>query len=642
MKFWRLAGFNNRSTDSNRHKSFLAKLENIIEENLNNEQFGVEDLAQRMNIDRTQLYRKVKSITDKSVSQFIRETRLKKALELLKNEESTVSEIAYKAGFGSPTYFNKCFHEHYGFSPGELRKKGFNSIGSGKSSSRRLYYYIGGLSFLIIALALIWNYYPVKESVAEEMMPNKSIAVLVFEDLSPDGNNKWLGEAVADEILNILAKNENLTVIGKISSFSFKDKDVTHKKIGKTLNAETVLKGSINKIGDQLRITCQLIMVENEELIWANKYDRATSDIFQIIDDVARNITISLISEISDEEVKNIKMAYYPETEAFEYFTKGIQLLLEFVTKRDNNEILLLAEKMFKKAISIDTSYVDALAGLADVYYTYGAFSPDEREEYHVKGDSILIIAYKLNANAPFVLYLKGSISKNLDSAFYFLKKAFDLDPYNLGTLWLVNKLINSGFHNLSLNLCNRYLERDPLNPAFRDWQVSSLWNMGQTEAAREQLTKGLEFHQDHYFLNWIHFSISVLVDKDPAEAKRISEFLNQKDSLRGIYERNTPFRKALILAVEGRREEALKESTDWPVYAILGMKKEAMEKLDQAIKDYPGEWGDRDYFYGYLSLKNKVVFDNIREEPQFQEWLKEAKIEYDKRIEKYGHLFDD
>ena len=349
MRSWKLAGFNNKSTDSTRHNQFLAKLKIIIEENLNNEQFGVEDLANRMNMDRTQVYRKVKSITDKSVSQFIREVRLEKALELLKNDEETISEIAYKVGFGSPTYFNTCFHEQYGISPGEFRKKEFVGIEPGKSTSRRLYYYIGGLSVLIIAFLLIWNFYPDKESV-DRSIQNKSIAVLAFEDLSPEGNHEWLGDAVADEILNILSQNEDLTVIGRRSSFSFKERDVTLKEIGKTLNVETILKGSVSKIGDQIRITSQLIAVKNEEMIRADKYDRNALDIYQIIDDVARNITISLINEISEEEVKDIKMAYQPKVEAFEYFTKGMQLLLEFVTRRDNNETLLLAAEMFQKS----------------------------------------------------------------------------------------------------------------------------------------------------------------------------------------------------------------------------------------------------------------------------------------------------
>ena len=299
-------------------------------------------------------------------------------------------------------------------------------------------------------------------------------------------------------------------------------------------------------------------------------------------------------------------------------------------------------QKCFKKAISIDPGYVDAITGLAHAYWTYGAFSSDDIEEYHGRCDSVLRIADRLNSNTPYSLYLKGFVNLDPDSGFYFLKKAYDLDPYNVGSTLLVNKLINYGFHNLSLKLCNRYLARDPLNPVLREWQVSSLWNMGQTEAAREQLNKGLEFYPEHYWLHLINFAISVLVDRDPVEARRISEFLDQKDSLRGYKGRNTPFWESRILALEGRKEEALKESSDWPVYAILGMKQEAIAILDSAIKAYPYEWDNKDYWYGYLSLKYKVVFDNIRKEPQFQEWLEEAKIEYDKRIEKYGHLFDE
>ncbi|MEN8118607.1 MAG: helix-turn-helix domain-containing protein, partial [Bacteroidota bacterium] len=101
--------------------SLINSVRLIILENLDNENFGVKDLAGEVGISRFQLYRKIQLITNKSVSQFIREVRVEKALELLNKGEQTVSEIAYQVGFSSPSYFNKCFKEKYGFSPGEAK-----------------------------------------------------------------------------------------------------------------------------------------------------------------------------------------------------------------------------------------------------------------------------------------------------------------------------------------------------------------------------------------------------------------------------------------------------------------------------------------------------------------------------------------
>ena len=89
--------------------SFLNKVEQVISQHIENEKFGVSELAEHLNLSRSQILRKIKSSTGTSANQFIRDIRLSKALELLRNEELTVSEIAYNVGFGSPSYFNKCF-----------------------------------------------------------------------------------------------------------------------------------------------------------------------------------------------------------------------------------------------------------------------------------------------------------------------------------------------------------------------------------------------------------------------------------------------------------------------------------------------------------------------------------------------------
>lgn len=106
---------------------FLSKITRIIEENISNEKFGVSELANEIGMSRSNLLRKVKKSTNLSVSQFIRQVRLKNAMEMLKVENLTVSEVSYEVGFGSTSYFVKCFHDHYGYPPGEVAKRDFNT-----------------------------------------------------------------------------------------------------------------------------------------------------------------------------------------------------------------------------------------------------------------------------------------------------------------------------------------------------------------------------------------------------------------------------------------------------------------------------------------------------------------------------------
>ncbi len=102
---------------------FIKRLTDIIQGNLENENFSVRELARESGYSRYGLNRRLSRITNKTVVQFISEVRLQKALEMLRDENNTVSEIAFKTGFSSPAYFSKCFHEFFGYPPGEVKKR---------------------------------------------------------------------------------------------------------------------------------------------------------------------------------------------------------------------------------------------------------------------------------------------------------------------------------------------------------------------------------------------------------------------------------------------------------------------------------------------------------------------------------------
>jgi AraC-like DNA-binding protein len=132
--------------------TFIERLTRITEQNLTNEHFSVDDLANAMDMTYTTLYRQLKSSTNKTISQFVREIRLKKANEILLQEDVTASEVAYRVGFGSPTYFNKCFHEYFGCTPGEFRKR---ELRNKRKRVRRFFATKKSLKNIAILLALL-------------------------------------------------------------------------------------------------------------------------------------------------------------------------------------------------------------------------------------------------------------------------------------------------------------------------------------------------------------------------------------------------------------------------------------------------------------------------------------------------------
>jgi len=356
---------------------------------------------------------------------------------------------------------------------------------------------------LVVTIVALFFIYPQSSiqpaSDVEEI--GASIAVLAFDDQSPDGDQEWLGDGIADEILNVLAQAKGLKVSGKTSSFSFKGKNATTKEIGEALDVKTVLEGSVSRVGDKLRITAQLIDVETEAHIWSDKYDRDAEDIFAIVDEVAQSIVGSLMSELSVEEVGKFKMLYQPNSEAYEYLLKAENIHIDFSLTR-NNELFLMAKELYQKAINIDHEYIDAFAGFANLYDTRG-WQKGTRDIDHPKRDSILNIAYQSDPKSPYVLYLKGYVHRNLDSAFNFFKKAYDLDPYNQGARLLINKISNLGFHDMCISLCKRYLARDPLNKSLQRHLVNSLWRNGQVEDARKIIIKSLDFDNDFQIIEF-------------------------------------------------------------------------------------------------------------------------------------------
>ncbi len=112
------------------HEVFIKKLTGIVLSNLQNENFGVDDLAREAGMSRSALHRRLLQKKRGNISHFIREVRLKRAMELLQQHAGHASEIAYQVGFGSPSYFNKCFHEYYGYPPGEVKRRFFPEEGT--------------------------------------------------------------------------------------------------------------------------------------------------------------------------------------------------------------------------------------------------------------------------------------------------------------------------------------------------------------------------------------------------------------------------------------------------------------------------------------------------------------------------------
>ncbi|GLU42653.1 helix-turn-helix domain-containing protein [Allomuricauda sp. NBRC 101325] len=278
-----------------KHNGFILKAKQVVLAHLSDEHFGVKSLASEMAVSRSELYKLIKKETQKSATQFICEIKLEKALELLRTHEHPISDVSYMVGFGSPAYFTKRFKDYYGFLPSDTHllhdfepKNGkcepLNSSNFMKRS--KLIWLVGLIVLAILSGFAIWNW---KNANSEN-----SIAVLPFEDVSPEQNQSYFLEGISEAIINKLTQNNEFKVIGKTSSFFYGDKDILLEEIGKKLGVTYILNGSVRKLGDYYQITVQLIYTKNGLQIWAQTFESESKDALKAQEELAANVVEEL------------------------------------------------------------------------------------------------------------------------------------------------------------------------------------------------------------------------------------------------------------------------------------------------------------------------------------------------------------
>ncbi len=367
---------------------FLGKLRAIVEANLSNEKFDVEELAREAHLSRSAIHRRLRSLGKTNASHFIREIRLQKAREMLREGSQTASEVAYKSGFGSPAYFSKCYHEYYGYPPGEEKKRqGTNDndklpgkednadkVRAGSISSpsgKRL------LIILPILAVAVASFFVVGSLNHDRKPDDLSIIVLPFKNLSGDPDNQYFADGIMEDILNNLNQVSDLRVISRTTAEHFRDTDLTSEEISRKVNAKNLLEGSVRRQEDMVRVTVQLIDGRREQHIWSENYDRKLTDMLGLQGEIARQVATRLNALIAEGKSDFQVKLPTRSTEAWDNYLKA-----RFLLHRSNDinrldmtgEGLMSSIKYYELAIDEDSTFAEAYAGLASAWYTLSAW----------------------------------------------------------------------------------------------------------------------------------------------------------------------------------------------------------------------------------------------------------------------------
>ena len=365
----------------------IKKLTEIVLANLSDEKFNVEELIREAGISSSSIHRKVRSTTNKSVSQFIREIRLQRAKEMLLYYEGTVSEVAFKTGFGSPTYFNKCFHEFYGYPPGKVKRED-SSITEDKILSHetsKLYKKRAGWRTVVFAssiiLTLVVSGFLIYSALSRNLTfkrntskinPEKSIAVLPFKNLGNDTTALYIYDGIMDEIFNNLGKVSTLRVTSRTSVEQYRNTTKTIREIGKELDVKYIVEGSGQKSGNSSLLRVNLIEVSTDRIIWTESYELKLTDIkdlFKNQSQVAQTIASKLNATITPEEKELIDKVPTQNKIAYNLYLKANSYLKNYEKAHDLSSYQT-AVNLYNAALEIDTVFARVYSGLALAYWS--------------------------------------------------------------------------------------------------------------------------------------------------------------------------------------------------------------------------------------------------------------------------------
>jgi len=384
----------------------IDKLTETVLSNIRDENFGSVELSKAAGMNQRKIREVLKSETGKTISQFIRDVRLTKAMEMLCEGDLTAAEVAYKTGFGSPAYFNTCFHEFFGFPPGEVRKRrvhdtdnnlinrkettatssSYSEIKKGIARKKKSALLLS--SFIIIVLIAAGSFFYNYNNSTTGKKKEIPIAVLPFKNLSFNQENQYFIDGIVDEILTNLSRISDLRVVSRTSVEQFRETITPASEIGKMLDVDYLLEGSGQKFDNKLLLRVQLIAVKNDKHIWAETYEReirGIEDIITIQSEVARKIAAALKVSMSPQAIQAMDKIPTSSLTAYDYYLKGFNEC--YYNKRfDRGEVL------FKKALALDSTFSYAYSGLFIVYKARHYYSSYYSADYM---DSLLILSDK-------------------------------------------------------------------------------------------------------------------------------------------------------------------------------------------------------------------------------------------------------
>ena len=464
----------------------------------------------------------------------------------------------------------------------------------------------------------------------EATIPEKSIAVLPFENLSRDPENAFFTEGIQEEILTRLAKITDLKVISRTSTTQFRSSPDDLREIASKLGVANILEGSVQRASDQVRVNVQLIKAKTGAHLWADTYDRKLTDIFAIESEIAKAIANTLKAELTGREQEAIASRPTESSEAHQLYLKG-----RYFWNKRTAEGIQKSIDYFNQAINKDAQYASAYAGLADAYMILPNYSQTPWNEAYPKGQAAAIRALRLDDSIAEAHISLANVRWWHDwgtGAEPEFKRGLELDPnYATGHQWYALYLSCMGQHDEAIAEMKKAQELDPFSIIINTELGLPYLYAHQYDQAAEQFQKAIEMDPTFPFA---HFALGEAYDRKGRYQEALKErekgislaggyaspawfamtghlkgayealggenyWLNQLELTRGLYEQGAVTAKAVA-----------------EIYAILGDKDQAIDWLQTALQQH-------DDLLVFLRVQSD--FDDMRSDPRFESLVKKV-----------------
>jgi serine/threonine protein kinase/Tfp pilus assembly protein PilF len=467
------------------------------------------------------------------------------------------------------------------------------------------------------------------DSTPPEIAPQQrqlpSIAVLPFKDMSPQKDQDYLCEGIAEELLNALVQIEGLRVAARTSSAQFKDKAADVRAVGRTLGVQSVLEGSVRKSGARLRITAQLINVEDGYHLFSEKYDRTAEDIFAIQDEISLAIVDKLKVRLLRDERSKLVKRHTENEEAYRLYLQG-----RYFWNRRHEGGVQRGIEYFEKAIAIDPEYALPYSGIADCCFSLGFLDFLAPKLAFGKCKEAALKALEMDpdlaeAHASLAVAIQF-LDWDWPGAEVEFRRAIGFNPnYAAVHYFYAVFLAAMGRFDDAVAEQRRAMELDPIQPAIRAALAFISRIAGRYDEAISSSRALIEF-DPNFFLGWLNLGNSCTdVGKfaDAEVALRKADDLTggtstlvlghlgcalgqagKRDEARAILNRLLEFRKSKYASAE------LIASLHW----LLDNQDAAFEWLDRAFEE-------RDHWLCYA--KYLPDLRGMRSDPRFQRILR-------------------